>query len=156
MGVCFLLTSPHNTIFSFRWANVCLMQNSQTVWTADRWTEQSCYRKGPGWVLWNPLQHLQTMQHLNLPMILPLPPFAPSVQSLTAEVDLGLTLPANMSWWHQQVQSETAGGESPLHTPGGGHFCFWRLLWTQVSDLLPPQLCAGNQSMVRSANQMWY
>lgn len=25
----------------------------------------------------------------------------------------------------EDVQSETAGGESPLHTPGGGYFYFW-------------------------------
>lgn len=64
------------------------MQHSWTAWRAETDEQRpSCYRRGPGWVLWNPFQHLHTREHLNLPMILPLPPFAPSVQSLTAEVE---------------------------------------------------------------------
>lgn len=64
------------------------MQNSQAAWTAETDEQRlSCLQRGPSWVLWNPLQHLHTREHLNLPMILPLPPFAPSVQSPPAEVE---------------------------------------------------------------------
>lgn len=144
MGVCFLSWHLHTIqLFSFNWANVCLMQNSQAAWTAETDEQRlSCLQRGPGWVLWNSLQHLHTTEHLNLPMILPLPPFAPSVQSPSVEMEL-----AEFRWiwgsiYHQTWADDTSKCSStmgqtcrvgqlvlsahcPLPTSGGGYFCFW-------------------------------
>lgn len=147
------------------------MQHSWTAWRAETDEQRpSCYRRGPG---------LGTVKPIPAPADQGTsePPYdfaPPSLCSLSTIPYCrgGMELAEFRGIWgsiyHQtwaddtskcssttgeDVQSETAGGESPLHT---AHTCGRLFLFLGGSSGPRCPCCDWNQSMVRWANQMCY
>lgn len=144
------------------------MQHSWTAWRAETDEETKLLQKGT-WAGYCET-HSSTCRPGNTwtslwfcPSLPLLPQYNPLLQRWNGtgwvQVDLGLNLPPNMSWWHQQVQQHNGRGCAEwnswwwvptAHTRG-------RLfLFLGGSSRPRCPCCDWIQSMVRWANQMCY